>query len=123
MLYTRQKKKKKKTETHLVGLFYSSDLEQLFAVFFVQFCRFDLNPKNRKKLLYAFNFNRGYFCVSAFLTYFFYLLHVIIFFKGNTIKSLATKTQTTKFSTANFQKMLKSKLYHIENSKTGWRTV
>ena len=34
--------------------------------------------------------------------------------------SLATKKQTTKFSSANFEKKknVKSKLHHIENSKT-----
>ena len=32
---------------------------------------------------------------------------------------LTTKKQTTKFSSANFQKNGKSKLYHIENSKIG----
>ena len=30
-------------------------------------------------------------------------------------KSLSTKKQTTKLSSANFQKNVKSKLYHIEN--------
>ena len=36
--------------------------------------------------------------------------------------SLTTKKQMTKYSSANFQKMLKSKLYHIEKSKTRWQT-
>ena len=34
-----------------------------------------------------------------------------------------TKKQATKFSSANFQKMFKSKLYHIENSRTRGQTV
>ena len=36
---------------------------------------------------------------------------------------LITEKQTTKFSSANFKKNVKSKLYHIENSKTGGQTV
>ena len=36
---------------------------------------------------------------------------------------LTTKKQTTKFSSANVQKNVKSKLYHIENSKTRGQTV
>ena len=35
----------------------------------------------------------------------------------NKINSLATRKQTTKFSSANFKKNVKSKLYHIENPK------
>ena len=34
-----------------------------------------------------------------------------------------TKKQTIKFSPANFQKNVKSMLYHIENSKTRGQTV
>ena len=34
------------------------------------------------------------------------------------LNSLTTKKPTTKFSSANFQKNIKSKLYHIEDSKT-----
>ena len=34
------------------------------------------------------------------------------------IKSLTIRKQTTKVSSANFQKNVKSKLYHIGNSKT-----
>ena len=37
--------------------------------------------------------------------------------------SLTTEKQTTKFSSANFQKNFKSKLCHIENSKTREQTV
>ena len=38
--------------------------------------------------------------------------------------SLTTKKQTTKFSSGNFfQKNVRSKLYHIENSKTREQTV
>ena len=33
------------------------------------------------------------------------------------------KKQTTKFSSANFQKNVKSLLYRIENTKTRWQTV
>ena len=33
---------------------------------------------------------------------------------GKLLNSLTTKMQTTKFSSVNFQKNLKSKLYHIE---------
>ena len=39
------------------------------------------------------------------------------------INSLTTEKQTTKVSSANFQKNVKSKLYHIENSKTRGQTV
>ena len=39
------------------------------------------------------------------------------------INSLTTEKQTTKFSSANFQKNVKSKLQHIENSKTRGQTV
>ena len=38
-------------------------------------------------------------------------------------KSLTAKKQTTKFSSANFQKNVKPKLYHIENSKTRCQTA
>ena len=34
------------------------------------------------------------------------------------INSLTTKKQTEKFSSANLKKNVKSRLYHIENSKT-----
>ena len=37
--------------------------------------------------------------------------------------SLTTKKQMTKFLSANFSKNVKSKLYHIENSKTKGQTV
>ena len=43
--------------------------------------------------------------------------------EGSTLKSLTTKKQTTKFLSANFQKNIKSKLYHIQNSKTRGQTV
>ena len=36
---------------------------------------------------------------------------------------LTTKKQTTKVSSENVQKNVKSKLYHIENSKTRGQTV
>ena len=39
------------------------------------------------------------------------------------VNSLTTKEQRTKFSSANCQKNHKSKLYHIENSKTRGQTV
>ena len=39
------------------------------------------------------------------------------------LNSLITKKQMTKFLSANFQKNVKSKLYHIENSKTRGQTV
>ena len=39
------------------------------------------------------------------------------------LNSLTTEKQTTKFSSANFKKNVKSKLYHIENSKTRGQTV
>ena len=38
------------------------------------------------------------------------------------LESLTSK-QTTKFSSANFQENVKSKLYYIENSKTSGQTV
>ena len=37
--------------------------------------------------------------------------------------SFTTKKQTTKFSSANFKKNVKSMLYHTENSKTRGQTV
>ena len=37
--------------------------------------------------------------------------------------SLTTKQQTTKFSSANFQKKVKSKLYHVYNSKMDLRCL
>ena len=37
--------------------------------------------------------------------------------------SLTTKKQPTKFMSANIKKKVKSKLYHIENSKTREQTV
>ena len=39
------------------------------------------------------------------------------------LNSLTTKKKTTKFSSANFPKNVKSKLYHIGNSKTRGQTV
>ena len=39
------------------------------------------------------------------------------------LNCFTTKKQMTKFSSANFQKNAKSKLYHIENSKTRGQTV
>ena len=39
------------------------------------------------------------------------------------VNSLTTKKQTTKFSSGNFKKHVKSKLYKIENSKSRGRTV
>ena len=39
------------------------------------------------------------------------------------LNSLSIEKQTTKFSSANFQKKIKSKLYHIEYSKTRGQTV
>ena len=41
----------------------------------------------------------------------------------NLFNSLTTKKQTTKFTSANFQKNIKSNIYHIENSKTRGQTV
>ena len=44
-----------------------------------------------------------------------------------TFNSLTTKKQTSKLSSANLKKKKKkknkTKLYHIENSKTSWQTV
>ena len=37
--------------------------------------------------------------------------------------TLTTEKQTTKFSSANLKKKVKSKLYHIDNSKTIGQTV
>ena len=53
------------------------------------------------------------------------LLTKEIFFplRVDPIYSLTTNKQTTKFSSANFQKNIKSKLNHIENSKTRGQTV
>ena len=39
------------------------------------------------------------------------------------VNSLTTKKQTTKFSSANLKKNVKSKLYHIENLKIRGQTV
>ena len=44
-------------------------------------------------------------------------------FKFSIFNSLATKKQTTKFSSANFQKMLSPSYINIENSKTRGQTV
>ena len=49
----------------------------------------------------------------------FRLLKEIICF----LKSLTTTKRTTKFSSANFEKNVKSKLYHTENYNTGGQTV
>ena len=38
-------------------------------------------------------------------------------------KSFTTKKEATKFSSAKFQKIFKSQLYHIENSKTRGQTM
>ena len=37
--------------------------------------------------------------------------------------ALTTKKQATNISSANFQKNVKSRLYHVENSKTRGQTV
>ena len=41
----------------------------------------------------------------------------------SSLLTLTTKRQTTKFSSANFSKNIKYKLYYIENSKTRGQTV
>ena len=43
--------------------------------------------------------------------------------KRELFNALTTKKQMTKFSSANFQKNVKSKLYQIENSKMRGQTV
>ena len=43
-------------------------------------------------------------------------------YSGKGFNSLTTKKKMTKFSSANFQKNVKSKLYHTENSKTRVQT-
>ena len=48
----------------------------------------------------------------------FYLIPLLL-----RINYLTTEKQTTKFSSAIFQKNVKSKPYHIENSKTRGQTV
>ena len=57
------------------------------------------------------------------VSYYFHQNHQILFFWTSAINSLTTKKQTTKFSPANFKKIVKSKLYHIEDSKTRGQTV
>ena len=50
-------------------------------------------------------------------------INVVCCSRDWSFNSLTTEKQTTEFSSANFQKKFKSKLYHTENSKTRGQTV
>ena len=51
-----------------------------------------------------------------------HVLYTIPLMKKSSVNSLTTKMQTTQFRLQSF-KNVKSKLYQIENSKTGGQTV
>ena len=70
-------------------------------------------------------FFRRQICYSLLLIYNIELRSKLISYNTQItlLNSSTIEKQTTKFSSANFQKNGKSKLYHIDNSKTKGQTV